>query len=213
MKAIENSEVNRWLAEDDKIQIINGTIAGEQQSKDDLSRFIMADYTSRVSTLESRVENINTDVNVIKSNCLTKSTFYKISGSALITLIVSAGIALWAAYSNLDVKIASLADRTDKKFELVDQRFQQIEEKIHSLDVRLTKVEMRLDNVDKKLDRIDDKLELLIQQKQAKKITLLPYQTTVLCGGFLLPKNHKNNQKNTSHTSKTPLPTHHPIKK
>lgn len=142
----------------------------------DLNQFIMVDDTSKVSTLESRVDNINSDVNVIKSNYLTKSTFYKTGGSALITLIVSAGIALWAVYSNLDAKIASLADRTDKKFELVDQRFQQIEEKIHSLDVRLTKVEnrlnnveLRLDNVEKKLDKIDDKLDLLIQQKHANR--------------------------------------------
>ena len=165
MKVIENSEVNRWLEEDDTIQIINGTIAGDQQSKNDLSRIIMAGYTARVSTLESTASGIDRDVSVIKSNYLTKNAFYS-SGIVALVALVGAG---WALYSHMDTKY-------ENRFSAIDQRFEKVESNIHSLDVRLTKVESRLDNVElrltnveKKLDNIDDKLDILIQQKQAKR--------------------------------------------
>lgn len=144
---------------------------------------MLNDYSFRISSLESKVETIENDVGIIKSNYLTKSDFYKTGAVALFTLIVAALGSGWLAFENLDRKIASASDKSDRKFELVDQRFQKVEEKISSMDVQLAKVESRLDNVEyrlnnmesrlsnveKKLDSIDDKLDLLIQQKQTSR--------------------------------------------
>ena len=158
-----NNNANAWAIKNDRIQIENGIIAGDQQNERNLSRIIMAGYTARVSTLESTASGIDRDVSVIKSNYLTKNAFYR-SGIVALVALVGAG---WALYSHMDTKYES-------RFSAIDQRFEKVESNIHSLDVRLTKVESRLDNVElrltnveKKLDNIDDKLDILIQQKQA----------------------------------------------
>ncbi|HDR1273185.1 TPA: hypothetical protein QB284_002125, partial [Pasteurella multocida] len=99
-------------------------------------------------SLEQRLRAVELDVSVIKSNYLTKGTFYRAGGAALISLIVTAGVALWSVYSNIDgklesrfVKIDEKFTQVDQRFQQVDQRFQQIENKIHGIDIRLTKVE------------------------------------------------------------------------
>lgn len=160
-----NNNVNAWAIKNDRIQIENGIIAGDQQNEHNLSRIIMAGYTARVNTLESTASGIDRDVSVIKSNYLTKNVFYR---SGIVALVALVG-ASWALYSHMDTKY-------ENRFSAIDQRFEKVESNIHSLDVRLTKVESRLDNVElrltnveKKLDNIDDKLDILIQQKQAKK--------------------------------------------
>ncbi|AXN95859.1 DUF2730 family protein [Pasteurella multocida] len=133
-------------------------------------------------SLEQRLRAVELDVSVIKSNYLTKGTFYRAGGAALISLIVTAGVALWSVYSNIDGKLESRFVKIDEKFtqvdqrfqqvdqrfQQVDQRFQQIENKIHGIDIRLTKVELRLDNIESKVDSIDDKLDILIQQHTKK---------------------------------------------
>ncbi|NNI80018.1 hypothetical protein C2800_11430 [Pasteurella multocida] len=119
-------------------------------------------------SLEQRLRAVELDVSVIKSNYLTKGTFYRAGGAALISLIVTAGVALWSVYSNIDGKLESRFVKIDEKFTQVDQRFQQIENKIHGIDIRLTKVELRLDNIESKVDSIDDKLDILIQQHTKK---------------------------------------------
>ncbi|HII3703529.1 TPA: hypothetical protein ACY36E_002088, partial [Pasteurella multocida] len=126
-------------------------------------------------SLEQRLRAVELDVSVIKSNYLTKGTFYRAGGAALISLIVTAGVALWSVYSNIDgklesrfVKIDEKFTQVDQRFQQVDQRFQQIENKIHGIDIRLTKVELRLDNIESKVDSIDDKLDILIQQHTKK---------------------------------------------
>ena len=150
-----NNNVNAWAIKNDRIQIENGIIAGDQQNERNLSRIIMAGYTARVNTLESTASGIDRDVSVIKSNYLTKNVFYR---SGIVALVALVG-ASWALYSPMETNY-------ENRFAAID----------HSLDVRLTKVESRLDNVElrltnveKKLDNIDDKLDILIQQKQAKK--------------------------------------------
>lgn len=120
-------------------------------------------------SLEQRLRAVELDVSVIKSNYLTKGTFYRAGGAALISLIVTAGVALWSVYSNIDGKLESRFVKIDEKFTQVDQRFQQIENKIHGIDIRLTKVELRLDNIESKVDSIDDKLDILIQQHTKNK--------------------------------------------
>ncbi|MCK3657254.1 hypothetical protein A4G18_00590 [Pasteurellaceae bacterium Pebbles2] len=125
---------------------------------------IVKDYTFRISSLEEKVNTIETDVSTIKSNYLTLGAFYR---SGLLALIVLVGGA-WALYSHTDNKYESRFSSVeqkfatiDQRFEKIDDRFQSINEKIHSIDIRLTKVEEKIDN-------IDDKLDILIQQKQAK---------------------------------------------
>lgn len=150
----------------------SGTISRNPIDRDNINQIIMADYTTRVSTLEStvntidqEVKNIKQSIKDIKQNYLTTSAFYR-SGVIALGIIVGAA---WALYSHMDTKY-------ENRFSSIDQRFEKVEENIHSLDVRLTKVESRLDNVEsrltnveQKLDTIDDKLDILIQSKTAKK--------------------------------------------
>ncbi|MDG6254856.1 hypothetical protein [Glaesserella parasuis] len=149
---------------------INNTISATMINQQPINQMeiIMQDYTFRVSSLEDKVNSIEKDVNTIKSNYLTKGEFFKVGGIALISLIITAGSALWVVFTNLDSKIGSWADKNE-------QRFQQIESKMHVLDVRLTKVEIKIDELDKKLgvidnkfDNLTDKIDTLIQQKQVK---------------------------------------------
>ncbi|HDR1521427.1 TPA: hypothetical protein QB484_002309, partial [Pasteurella multocida] len=77
-------------------------------------------------SLEQRLRAVELDVSVIKSNYLTKGTFYRAGGAALISLIVTAGVALWSVYSNIDGKLESRFVKIDEKFTQVDQRFQQV---------------------------------------------------------------------------------------
>ena len=160
-----NNNVSAFDIKYDKIKIPDDIIAGNQQYELYLNGSIMADYTAKVSTLESAVNTISQEVKDIKQNYLTTSAFYR---SGIVALVVLVGAA-WALYSHMDTKY-------ENRFSSIDQRFEKVESNIHSLDVRLTKVESRLDNVElrltnveKKLDNIDDKLDILIQQKQAKK--------------------------------------------
>lgn len=174
-----NNNVSALDIKYDKIKIPDGIIASNQQDELNLNMIIMADYTAKVSTLESavntisqevnatskEVSTISKEVNTIKQNYLTTSAFY-FSGIMALVVLVGAG---WTLYSHMDTKY-------ENRFSAIDQRFEKVESNIHSLDVRLTKVESRLDNVElrltnveKKLDNIDDKLDILIQQKQAKK--------------------------------------------
>ncbi|MDP0286749.1 hypothetical protein Q7284_10285 [Glaesserella parasuis] len=148
----------------------NNTISATMINQQPINQMeiIMQDYTFRVSSLEDKVNSIEKDVNTIKSNYLTKGEFFKVGGIALISLIITAGSALWVVFTNLDSKIGSWADKNE-------QRFQQIESKMHVLDVRLTKVEIKIDELDKKLgvidnkfDNLTDKIDTLIQQKQVK---------------------------------------------
>ncbi|MDO9940287.1 hypothetical protein Q7424_10520 [Glaesserella parasuis] len=149
---------------------VNNTISATMINQQPINQMeiIMQDYTFRVSFLEDKVNSIEKDVNTIKSNYLTKGEFFKVGGIALISLIITAGSALWVVFTNLDSKIGSWADKNE-------QRFQQIESKMHVLDVRLTKVEIKIDELDKKLgvidnkfDNLTDKIDTLIQQKQVK---------------------------------------------
>ncbi|ACL32217.1 hypothetical protein Q7378_10570 [Glaesserella parasuis] len=149
---------------------VNNTISATMINQQPINQMeiIMQDYTFRVSSLEDKVNSIEKDVNTIKSNYLTKGEFFKVGGIALISLIITAGSALWVVFTNLDSKIGSWADKNE-------QRFQQIESKMHVLDVRLTKVEIKIDELDKKLgvidnkfDNLTDKIDTLIQQKQVK---------------------------------------------
>ncbi|MWQ50312.1 hypothetical protein [Glaesserella parasuis] len=149
---------------------INNTISATMINQQPINQMeiIMQDYTFRVSSLEDKVNSIEKDVNTIKSNYLTKGEFFKVGGIALISLIITAGSALWVVFTNLDSKIGSWADKNE-------QRFQQIESKMHVLDVRLTKVEIKIDELDKKVgvidnkfDNLTDKIDTLIQQKQVK---------------------------------------------
>ncbi|MDG6313051.1 hypothetical protein [Glaesserella parasuis] len=149
---------------------VNNTISATMINQQPINQMeiIMQDHTFRVSSLEDKVNSIEKDVNTIKSNYLTKGEFFKVGGIALISLIITAGSALWVVFTNLDSKIGSWADKNE-------QRFQQIESKMHVLDVRLTKVEIKIDELDKKLgvidnkfDNLTDKIDTLIQQKQVK---------------------------------------------
>ncbi|MDG6281258.1 hypothetical protein [Glaesserella parasuis] len=149
---------------------VNNTISATMINQQPINQMeiIMQNYTFRVSSLEDKVNSIEKDVNTIKSNYLTKGEFFKVGGIALISLIITAGSALWVVFTNLDSKIGSWADKNE-------QRFQQIESKMHVLDVRLTKVEIKIDELDKKLgvidnkfDNLTDKIDTLIQQKQVK---------------------------------------------
>lgn len=130
---------------------------------------MVSDYSFRMSTLENKVLETENNVSIIKSNYLTSHTFYKTGGISLITLIVSAGAALWAIYSNLDGKIDGMRSDTSSSFVSFDHRLDSVENRLTALEIKVDNVDSRLSKVESKIDSIDDKIDILIQQKTAKK--------------------------------------------
>lgn len=115
---------------------------------------MLNDYSFRISSLEDKVSHIENDVNSIKSNYLTEGAFFRTGGIALITLIVTAGVALWAVFANLDGKIGDLSNSTDQKLQLVEQRIQKVEDRINKLEIKTAKIEVKIDAIDQKIDEL-----------------------------------------------------------
>ena len=149
--------------------IQSGNLSTEAQVEQARLNAMVSDYSFRMSTLENKVSETENNVNIIKSNYLTSHVFYKMGGMSLIALIVSAGSALWATYSNLDGKIDNMRNDNGSSFASFDHRLDNVENRLTALEIKVDNIDSRLNKVESKIDSIDDKIDILIQQKTAQK--------------------------------------------
>ena len=78
-----------------------------------------------------------------------------------------------AHFANVLIRIESIHNTFDQRFEQVDKGFEQIEKQFEQVDKRFEQVDKRFEQVDTRFDRIDARFDALDERLRSNKTLLI----------------------------------------